>query len=132
MLQATSKEFYELDVEDTVRSQLAHKTVYEYPVIHVAISANPDRFPVAICEKPVILVKTDAAMPVAEPEMQGTSFREEEIEDGEFIPWNQRNSSDLNDVPCSGYKLLQSSQICLKARLQDALKGVHVTCADHE
>lgn len=83
---ATSKEFYELDVEDTVRSQLAHKTVYEYPVIHVAISANPNRFPVAICEKPVISVETDAAMPDAEPEVQGISFQEEEIEEGEFIP----------------------------------------------
>lgn len=86
VLQATSKEFYELDVEDTVRSQLAHKTVYEYPVIHVAISANPNHFPVAICEKPVIPVETDAAMPDAEPEVQGISFQEEEIEEGEFIP----------------------------------------------
>lgn len=102
MLQATSKEFYELDVEDTVRSQLAHKTVYEYPVIHVAISANPNRFPVAICEKPVISVETDAAMPDAEPEMQGISFQEEEIEEGEFIPWH---SSDWSDLPYSGYTL---------------------------
>lgn len=90
--EGNKKVFYELDMEDTIQSQLAHKTVFEYPVIHVALSADPVKFS-SIISKPS-RTATPAA-PVsddAEPddeefqEFVGKYFREEEIEEGEFIP----------------------------------------------
>lgn len=93
-LQGNKRVFYELDMEDTIRSQLAHKTVFEYPVIHVALSADPVKFP-SIISKPSRTATLAAPVPdAAEPddddeefqEFVGKYFREEEIEEGEFIP----------------------------------------------
>jgi len=76
-------------MEDTVRSQLAHKTVYEFPVIHVATSADPNKFPIVISKPPPIVIPAVSPLldvnPVDEV-LEGKFFREEEIEEGEFIP----------------------------------------------
>ena len=91
VLQGNSKVYYELDIESTVRSQLAHKTVYEFPVIHVALNPDPIKFPV-VFTKP--LSTATPAPPVVdiepidedEEDPVGKFFREEEIEEGEFVP----------------------------------------------
>jgi len=89
VLQGNKKVFYELDMEDTIRSQLAHKTVYEFPVIHVAISADPVKFPFVISKPPSSTISAPSPVldvnPVDEV-FEGKFFREEEIEEGEFIP----------------------------------------------
>lgn len=81
-------------MECTVRSQLAHKAVYEFPVIHVALNPDPVKFPVLVT-KPLSTATPASPLfdvePVDEEEEEeedpvGKFFREEEIEEGEFIP----------------------------------------------
>lgn len=88
VVQGNRKVFYELDMEDTLRSQLAHKTVYEFPVIHVAISADPIKFPIIISKPPSTTIPALTIQDVkhVDEEPEGKFFREEEIEEGEFIP----------------------------------------------
>lgn len=87
-MQGNKKVFYELNMEDTVLSQLAHKTVYEFPVIHVAISADPIKFPVVITEPPPTAIPASPVVDIqpVEEESEGKLFREEDIEEGEFVP----------------------------------------------
>lgn len=86
--EGNKKVFYELDMEDSVRSQLAHKTVYEFPVIHVAISTDPVKFPLVISKPPSTAVPLNPVLDVnpVDEVFDGKFFREEEIEEGEFIP----------------------------------------------
>ncbi|KAG0583352.1 hypothetical protein KC19_3G129500 [Ceratodon purpureus] len=91
--EGNKKIFYELDVEATVCSQLAHKTVYEFPVIHVALNPDPVKFPVLVTKPLPTATPTPPVYdvePVFEEEEEedpvGKFFREEEIEEGEFIP----------------------------------------------
>jgi hypothetical protein len=90
VLQGNSKIFYELDVGDTVRSQLAHKTVYEFPVIHVALNPDPIKFPVFVTKPLSSATPASPVMDVEpvdeEEDPVGKFFREEEIEEGEFVP----------------------------------------------
>lgn len=88
VLQGNTKVFYELDMKDTVLSQLAHKTVYEFPVIHVAISADPIKFPIVISNPPSTAIPASPALDVkpVEEEPEGRFFLEEDIEEGEFVP----------------------------------------------
>lgn len=86
--EGNTKVFYELDMKDTVLSQLAHKTVYEFPVIHVAISADPIKFPIVISNPPSTAIPASPALDVkpVEEEPEGRFFLEEDIEEGEFVP----------------------------------------------
>lgn len=90
VLQGNSKVFYELNVEDTVCSQLAHKTVYEFPVIHVALNPDPIKFPVVVTKPLSIATPAPPVFDVEpvdeEEDPVGKFFREEEIEEGEFVP----------------------------------------------
>lgn len=75
-------------MESTVRSQLSHKTVFEFPVIHVALSADPVKFPVVISQPPPPAAPAPPVFEVnpVDEEPQGKFFREEDIEEGEFVP----------------------------------------------
>lgn len=88
--EGNSKVFYELNVEDTVCSQLAHKTVYEFPVIHVALNPDPIKFPVVVTKPLSIATPAPPVFDVEpvdeEEDPVGKFFREEEIEEGEFVP----------------------------------------------
>lgn len=86
--EGNKKIYYELDMESTVRSQLSHKTVFEFPVIHVALSADPVKFPVVISQPPPPAAPAPPVFEVnpVDEEPQGKFFREEDIEEGEFVP----------------------------------------------
>ena len=89
-VQGNKKVFYDLDVEGTVRSQLTHKTVYEFPVIHVALNPDPVKFPVLVTKPsstaPPVFDVDEEVEEEEEADPVGKFFREEEIEEGEFIP----------------------------------------------
>jgi hypothetical protein len=91
VLQSSKKAFYELDVEGNLGAQLSQKCVIEYPVIYVALNSDPEKFPVVVNLKS-ITSKTSQPPPDVKletpiiQEAVGVPFREEEIEEGEFVP----------------------------------------------
>jgi len=98
----TKNLYFELNITEPLRSQLACKTIIEYPVIHVVLPAQSTQFEVfkRLDQVPEKVVKSST---VDEMEYQklddlvhleGVPFREEEIEEGEFEVFR-----DLDPVP---------------------------------
>ncbi len=95
VLQSSKKAFYELDVEGNLGAQLSQKCLIEYPVIHVALNSDPEKFPVVVNLKSIT---SNASQPPPDVKLEtpiieeavGVPFREEEIEEGEFVPWGKR------------------------------------------
>ncbi|KAH9546410.1 hypothetical protein CY35_12G093800 [Sphagnum magellanicum] len=89
--ESSKKAFYELDVEGDLGAQLSQKCLIEYPVIHVALNSDPEKFPVVVNLKSIT---SNASQPPPDVKLEtpiiqeavGVPFREEEIEEGEFVP----------------------------------------------
>lgn len=86
------KLYYELNITEPLRSQLAGKTIIEYPVIHVVLPAHSIQFEVLkhLDRVPDKVVKSSTVDEMGYQKLddlahlEGVPFREEEIEEGEF------------------------------------------------
>eukprot|EP01018_Ginkgo_biloba_P018680 Gb_31757 [translate_table: standard] len=100
------KLYYELTMTEPFRSQLAHKTIIEYPVVHVVLPANSMEFELGedldpVPEKVVKPLNVDEMEDLKLDDLvklEGIPFREEEIEEGEFVPHQYFNDDYLLQI----------------------------------
>lgn len=94
--------YFELNITEPLRSQLAGKIIIEYPVIHVVLPAHSKQFEVFkhLDQVPEKVVKSSTVDEMEDQKLDlvhlecGVPFREEEIEEGELEIFR-----DLDPVP---------------------------------